>query len=40
MNGIFLFDEKVFCSQDITFCVFDESTSFKIYEVFIDITPH
>ena len=30
-------EEKMICSQDFDFCVFDESTNFKIYVV-IDIT--
>ena len=36
---VFLFEEKMFRSQ-LDFCVFDESTNFKIRDISINITVH
>ena len=36
----FLFELKMFCSQDIEICVFDEFPNFNICDVIINITAH
>ena len=40
MNDFFLFEEKVSSSRNFDFCVFDDSTKQKIFDVIINIFAH